>query len=431
MIDKYKLISRLIFGFLWLTMCWAGVTEHVMPGLSATGTTVLNFLADALLLVLGIMLMRSWRDMAVMGFFVIVLVGSKLLNGQDMVTMLNGAREYIPLITCGPIIRWLMNNRHAREFTESLDRQLYWLLWLQAAFITMQYVVFGGWDLAGGTLGNGFSGAASTYIYVVSFYLTMKRWDFSQSWSKNIYNCRVYIFLLYPSFLNETKVSLIYILLFFVLLYPINKIYVLRLVKLAPAILVLGVGAIYAYGQLNSDSEYNVLDADFMNEYLFGDDRDQLVELALAIQEEDFVTDELWAMDLPRFAKISLAPEALETTKGGLWWGAGAGQFRAATHSKFNQAYAWLLQGTVLMLFEVLIDLGVMGCIWLIFTLTVILATPNKEPWGKNVRIFMTAIFFLSMLYDYELSIQPLVFIYFYIAMAGLQPGPEKKQLKS
>lgn len=425
MVHKYKLFSGLLFGSIWIQLCMGFVFTEI-PALDKLNP-ILLLLTDAIFVMLGLWCTRSWRDILfTVSFFVIVLI-SKYCNHQPLFEMFNGVRDYIGLLMCAPIIRYILRSKYAEDFTERMDSLCWKFLYLQAICITWQFLRYGANDNGGGSFGWGGSGQVSTLIYLISFYLLSKRWDFSRSWFVNLKENKANFILLYPTFLNETKISFIYLLIYLLLLFPFDRKYVLRMCAAVPLLLVLFTGIFFIYLNATDADEDTVLSKEFFDDYLFGgEDPQQLIELALLVQEEEVDTDNLWVVDIPRFTKLFAVPDMLSTTGGGMLWGAGVGQFKGGTlveQSKFARKYWYLMGGTMPTLFRILIDLGVIGTIWTIVNLLTILFTPNTSPFAAQIRLYLFAVWGLIMFYDQELTIVISVWFMFYIAMSGLQPA--------
>ena len=94
-------------------------------------------------------------------------------------------------------------------------------------------------------MGGWFSGILSFSIYYASFYLLNKRID-RNNIMRSLYKNWTLIFLLFPTFLNETKISFALIIAYFILLLPIDRKYIIRITFLSPLIIILvGVGSFF------------------------------------------------------------------------------------------------------------------------------------------------------------------------------------------
>lgn len=433
MVEKYKLYSGLLFGSIWALLCVGFIATEIPP--LEKLIAIVNLLTDAIFIILGLWATRSRRDIFItVSFFAIVLI-SKYLNHQSVISMLNGCRSYIGLLMCAPIIRYLLRSKYAEDFTRRMDTLCWTFLYLQAFCITWQFIRYGANDAGGGSFGYGGTGTVSTLIYIISFYLLSKRWDFGKSWFTNFKENKANFILLYPTFLNETKISFIFLLIYVLLLYPIDRKYIIRVFAIFPLALVLLSGVFYLYLYAADQKADTVLNKEFLDIYLFGgEDPVELIELAQVYEEERFAEENLWTVDLPRFTKIFTVPEVLRKAGGGMTFGIGAGQIKGGTfisESRFSMKYGWLMGGTKPTLFLLLLDLGIAGVIWTVINLITILFTPNKAVFAKQIRLYLFAIWSLIMVYDQQLTVLISVWFMFYIAMSGLQPELKEQRQKT
>lgn len=429
MIGKYNLFVGVLFTALWVAICFGGIVQEVFPPLEAIRSAV-YLLVDITFLGLGLFTLKNRKDIIALGSLLAIILISGYLNHQDYTTLINGFRSYIILAFGVPILRFLLNSKYSARFIASFDKQLFILLCLHGAVVMFQFLRYGPGDYGGGLFGVGGSGHVSTFIYITSFYLLAKRWDFSKHFIASFQANKLYFLLLLPTFFNETKISFIYLLVYFALLFPIDRKYVVRIFLMLPFMfLALGLG-VFAYVQTTGSDE--LFDSEAMDIYLSGgEDASRLIELSVYVQDEGLDNDELWVLDLPRFTKLMVAPEALKTAGGGMLFGAGVGQFKGGSVVKlttFAREYRWLLHGSVVSSFWFLIELGVAGLAWLIIYLACMLRYPDFRPMAKNIKIYLAVIWFLILIYDQQMTVVPCMFVMFYICMVGSKYKPTEPQ---
>lgn len=426
MVEKYKIYTGFLFSSFWLLVCHGFIFDDFFPGLEFLKSPIRVF-CDFVFLTLGLISLRTRRDIIMTVLLAAIILASKIANSQTWVETLNGFRFYIPLMVSIPILRYMLVSKNACRFVRSMDLQLLYFLYIQAVVMTFQFLRYGANDNVGGTFGFGGSGPVSTLIYVISFYLLNKHWNFEKSWVENFSNNKQYIFLLFPTFLNETKISFIFILVYFLLLIKRDRKFIIRVAFLSPlaAIIVCALGFVYLKASAQNAEE--VFTIENINTYLTGgEDAEELVDLAIMIQYEGLDQDDqsIWALDLPRFIKLYKTRTALKDSKGGILLGAGVGQFKGGTiigKTHFARKNAWLLKGSIVSLFWILIELGLLGAIWLIVTLVYLLRLPLKGTMGINLKIYLSIIWGLILIYDTQFSTMFTVFITTYVAMTGLQ----------
>lgn len=346
--------------------------------------------------------------------------------------MLNGSREFFGLLFVIPVIRFMLLSKDGARFARSVDTQLKWFLVVQAFAVTYQFIKYGANDHGGGTFGYGGSGQVSSLIYMVSYYLVMKNWDSGKTFLRNLHANRWWVLLLYPTFLNETKVSFVFLVVYFMTLTEINRHFIFRTIKVLPVMILVIVGAGWVYFATTPADADEMMTVEFFDSYLVGQDIDEIVEKAIMVQDEGLVGESDFLVDVPRFGKVFLVPEALSHTKGGMWLGAGLGQFKGGNlvkKSQFASRYQWLLYGSVLFLFFVLIQLGIVGVIWFAAdVITAVFVKNTRSVYGINVSLYVLMNILISVIYNDQMRYISVCFLMFYLVMWGLQPAGDADQ---
>lgn len=428
MIEKYNLYRRTFFIAFWLMQCFGFIAEEILPPLNVLRSTTF-LLCDMVFFLLGILCLIENRDkgdnIVFFSFIAISCISTLFINREGLLMLFNGMRDFLGLIFVIPIFRYFFNARYGgKDFIKTFDKHLFIYLCIQAVCITWQFIKYGANDHGGGSMGNGASGLASTCIYFASYYLMTKRWDSALSYGANLWKNRILIFLLYPSFLNETKISFIFLICYFLLLLKIDKTAVRKFLIAIPALI--GVLAIVfpIYLDVTDQDADRVLSKEFFDEYLLGgQELDRMVEVALMIQDEIIVIDEtdLWSVDIPRFTKILWLPQTLESADGGMTFGAGLGQFKGGSSvkmSKFAQENQWGLLGSRPWMFFVIVQIGVIGFIWYILSVYHILNFKhNSYDFAKNIKIYLSVILLLILFYNESLRSFQFCSVIFYIIL--------------
>ena len=236
-IEKSKFISKIFFGVFWIVAITPFFGQEFMPSVYEKISSPLFALIDFVLILLGAWVIRDKKDW----FFLLLFVGFSfistcIINDYSILFFVNGLRLYLCYIIIVPIFRYFLTDDHrSKGFIEKMDRALYIFLWLQLPTAAVQCFLYGAYDQVGGSMGWMMSGEMSTLVYLISFYLMHKNWDSSKSYIDNIRANWILIFLLIPSFLNETKISFIYLLMYiyvFILKNSFtNRNYVLRQIR--------------------------------------------------------------------------------------------------------------------------------------------------------------------------------------------------------
>lgn len=422
-ISRYKLYLYVFMSAFWLACCWGFVADELIPPLHKFDT-VKYLIVDFALAILGLSCLRNKFDIAVFVSFIILSVFSSFVfNHVGFMIYFNGFRDFIGLTLVVPVLRYFFTSDHAADFKRLFDKTLYIWLWLQAVCITWQFIRYGAGDMGGGTLGEGGSGMTSMLIYVVSFYLIAPHWDSSRYW-ESLKKNKVYIFLLYPTFLNETKISFILFFAYFLLLMKFDKTLLIRMVYIVPLGFIMLIGIFAAYLSATDQEAEKYFLSDTYADYLYGLDLDELVELGQKIQDGDMVIDQFdkWGIDIPRFAKIGIMMPVLASKKCGLLFGEGIGQFKGWTTGRmthFANEYQWLLIGSRPMFFSIIVQLGFLGLIWLVWLLVRLIFSGNAtRPLGKQLRWLIALCMVLIMIYNDSLREATMCIMFFFILLA-------------
>lgn len=436
LISRYKLYFYTFFVTFWIACCWGFVADELLPPLHKLDTAR-ALLVDGVMAVLGLACLRSRTDLGVfLSFIFLSAISSFLLNHEGISFYFNGFRDFIGLLLVVPVLRYFFTSSHSEEFHRSFDKALFVWLCLQAVCITWQFIRYGAGDMGGGSLGEGGSGMTSMMIYVVSFYLLSKRWDASRYW-RSLAENKIYVILLYPTFLNETKISLILVVAYFVLLIKFDRKLLLKLTYIVPSGLAVFVGLFLIYASITGQDPEDFLSSELYEEYLYGLDLDELVDIGQRVQDGLIEVDptDVWQQDIPRFAKIGLMMPILHGTTGGIIFGEGIGQFKGwvtGRTTSFAREYQWLMIGSRPMLFVMLVQMGLAGVIWLLWRLSLpVFQGRGGRPMEWQIRALIALCFLIVMLYNDSLREIVVCTVLFYVLLAVRYSAlPEEVDLK-
>jgi hypothetical protein len=432
MIEKDPLYFKLFLFVFWVLACSGFVTQELLPFLSPL-VSPLALLCDAIMVILGFVTLDSKRDRIYLAaFFVIGIISTSFINKESAINLINGSREFIGMLFAVPVMRHFLTTKEHADYKARIDRQLLIFLYVQAFCVTWQFIRYGANDHGGGSMGMGFSGIVSLMIYIISFYLISQKWDRDNYW-QSLKDNKLYVILLYPSMLNETKTSFFLLAIYFILLYRFEIQKIGKLIMLVPVILFACIGLGYFYLTATDQKADVVGDSAYMLDYLVGEDPEMLMELALKVQDEEIETDNLWVVDIPRFTKILTVPDLLEDTKGGMLWGAGLGQFKGGTTvalTRFATKNKWALQGTRPWLYSLMIQFGFIGTIWFFVNLFSIVALRHKPfEMSKAIKIYLLLTTLMILFYDDAFRSLIFCFGFFYIALASsYKSEPDKNE---
>ncbi len=418
-VSREKFVVALLLAAFWSMGTYAFLFQLWSEDVASAVRVPLSLVSDAIVMGIGICVLKRKVDYWLVGTFITYsFVSTIILNSGSLVQWLNGLRYYSMFLFMIPILRWLMSGPlRSRYFITLMDKNLYAFLIAQAPCLVYQYFAYGGWDLGGGTLGFFFSGDVSTIIYLISFYLMVKRWDCTKGYFGNLKDNYTLLLLLLPTFLNETKISFIYLFLYFLLLFPFSKRNLKKFVIALPVMVacLFAIGHIYLSLNTNIYSKDNVFSMEYLEWYIAGDE-DGLNVLEYAFENMEEVEDSDYQRGLKMLAYtwiVGRHPDALMC-------GFGIGQMKGGTvvdNTPFAKDYRWLIDGTMMTLLAMLLELGVIGAIWLIwFTIVAFrFFCPHKIHRRKNLTLFLFAVMMLLMVYNVALNALVFGMIFFYL----------------
>lgn len=417
-------IQRTFFALFWVIGCFGFIYQEIIPPLELLFTPM-NLLADGVILMLGLLTLRKKIHILMISiFFAATFVSSCFVNNMGLVQWANGTRSFFGILFLIPVFHhfWSTPTRH-RHFITALDKHLFIWLCVQPFCVVYQFLRYGAGDQVGGSFGDGGSSIVSFGIYFASFYLLNKRLDQTQVF-KSIRDNIWLVILLFPTFLNETKVSFILLLMYFFLLFPINRSYIKRVLVISPVVLLLTGGAIWVYIETVDRSDDMLNPKFLMEEYLYSDY--SVEELAGAM--EWVAENENQLPDIPRFAKIGFIPYIIDENGGHWMEGLGLQGFSGSVslgENKLVSEYNWFFIGTNPYVCYIIIQIGIIGVIWtLIFYYQMFFFCPPGYQKNKNIHIF--AILCFIILLFYADMVKTLFFSFLYFLFCFLQWKPEE-----
>lgn len=421
--DKAVIYQRVLFTVFWVFATFGFVNDEILPFITSLRSP-LFFGIDLVIIGLGLATMREsrWSMLSIGIFTLLSLVVTVILNGYSLLFYINGYREFVGIAYFYPIIRYFNNTEQRRaRFVRAFDKNLYIFLVIQAVCITFQFFKYGAGDQGGGSFGNNYSGVVSLSIYAISFYLMQKRIDrnhfFDSLWAN-----KSLIFLLYPTFLNETKVSFVLLLLYFFLLLPLDRKMFMRIVISVPVVAVLFfLGDIVYSSQESGKNDF--LSKEYLAEYLIGDIDDPEGDAKYNLEENS-------ATDLPRYLKFVLMQQLDAEHPGHVLTGFGVGQFKGGNNmerSALADEYDWLFFGTMPYALHVYIQLGVLGLLWMVFNFWVMFTEHPVGLGRRNKLIQFYLVLNVLIVLVYNEAFRGPEFSFFFasiLATSWLKPEP-------
>lgn len=380
-IHKRKFVLYLLLCVFWIVGGVPFFGQELAANVYEAIKSYLLLLADAIIIVLGLATIKKKTDIIILvSFIFIAYISTCVINNASIVQFLNGIRHYISFIFLIPIIRYCIDDLNSEDYAISvLDKHLYVFLWMQLPCAIIQCALYGAFDQVGGSLGWMYSGEMSTLVYLISLYFMRKRWDASLGYIANIKNNIELIILLFPSFLNETKISFIYFALYFIFIMPMDRKLIMRMLVLIPSIIILLpiVGSLYL--SITGASE-KTLSANYIEEYLYGDDDGRDFVEFLLDNGSDVIDEDL--QDFARFAKFSALITIMEEQPRAYLCGFGVGQFKGGSlldQTDLYKEYEWLFVGVKMMFYQIALELGLLGLIWFVLIWILLFRSGNNS----------------------------------------------------
>lgn len=423
-LDRLHIAERLFWAVFWVTTCVGFVADEWLSPMTQLRSAA-TLLCEAAIITAAVMVVKNriiWWLIA--AFIALTWITTTQLNPIPTGTWLNGLREFIGLATAYPVAVALC--REKREtFLNQLDRNLLIFLCLQMFCIPYQFFLYGSGDLVGGSLGQLYSGQISICIYLASFFLIRRRLDYDnlfQSVRKNWYLPA----LLLPTFLNETKVSFILLPLYILLLLPLDRKLLTRLVVTAP----LMAGALWIGAQIYNTTTKDLAQGGGMFKnteeayayFMF----ENLENTEAAVQWD---IDNIGHADVPRLTKLMFLTILNELEPGHVITGFGLGHFKGNVigATDFARQYDWLLSGSIPYVFHIYIQLGLIGIALLIAYCTAVFARAPLPHCRRDVPLQLLLAFIVALTFLYNDALRHLSFCIFLFSLLSASWIPNQQ----
>lgn len=384
-------LKKIIIYSLLTTLAISGFTGFLIDeSILSIDKSITTFILDVLLFLIAIASINKTKQIRKLllfsSFFLIISIISYILNSKNLnlSAYANGLREFLPYFLF-PIIYINILQSNWRNFLISkFNTFLYIFLVLQIPVSIYQFLKYGAGDFVGGTQGAGFSGILTFLIFLSTYYLMIKKFDENNFFKNLLKKSFLFIFWL-PAFINETKISFILILCFFLLIVKLSFSNIKKIVFIT--FLILPIFFFFNFIYQNTVSNFtstDFLDLNFLENYLATDDTQK---------------------DIPRLQKIGIV--MLQFNNEEILWGKGVGQFKGGSKlslTPFATKYEWLLSGSVPMFFFLLVQIGLIGAIWfIIYWFFLISFRPEQKQrvnYSTNLIIFTTVCYIIIQVYD-------------------------------
>jgi len=421
--SKIKIFFIILYIYLYI-----GIISTVSPALKGYSGYLL-FCCDLGLIGLGLMFINKPKNRFILGLFLFFIVTSTFTYAvnfnANLLSHINGLREYFILFSAYSFINVVFLSDCRELFLKKLYGFIKPFLIIQIPVTFYQFSKYGAGDSVGGTFGHGETGVLTIVIFTLCFYLV---WVHTNRRTSDRFNFRINLIILpflLPIFINETKISFIFLALFF--LFQLNlrgKALVSNIILLIFAIAILNIYNNYNAAGVRSESVFN---KEFLKEYLAmefeGKDEYNKKEFL-----EKYSLEKGEYIDIPRLTKITLAIKTLSQDSLKMLLGNGIGIFKGGKilgRSEYSVENLWLLGGSRPYLFFLLIQGGLINTLLILILLFYALIRNYKKRVSqngksrllKNLRYFLLAILIVILFYDDSLRNGAVVIIITSISM--------------
>lgn len=414
---KYQLVCNTLFVLFWVLATYNFISQELAGREVPIVELGVRLLGQGVIVLLGLWTLRSRTDIIIIAAFcALTLISTVWVNNQGFMVWVDGLRLYIGFLFMVPVLRYLLADRQFRNwFIERVDRNLFRFLLLQFPCMVWQFLRYSNFDLVGGSLGYMMSGVISNLIYLCSFYLMLRRWDKTKGYMANIMANWLLVVLLIPSFLNETKISFVFMLMYLFFLIPMDRQFIKHIVWIAPVIGLSLLGVSYLYLSAIGGSSY-VTDGASVAKYLVGDEA--ALNMVEGIMEHN---DQAVDQDFARGLKFAVIPAIMNRNPPAWTCGYGIGQYKvgdSADKVAFAKQYQWLLSGTMIQGLVVWLETGLLGVgLYLLFWLVILGVFRRRLGRNKQLQWFLGINALVFTVYNAPFFVIPYFIIFLYMML--------------
>lgn len=333
-------------------------------------------------------------------FIFVSFISFSFSNNSSILSHINGIRETVVFICYFIIMDVLYYSGHFQKINNKFSTFAYIFLVLQIPISFIQFIQYGPGDLVGGTFEVGGSGLLTLSVFLLVFYMIENK---IRTANERIKIGIPHIIFLIPVAFNETKISFVLILLFFLSFTKLKEIRSNIVISFWGIIAIVFFSFIYSTNEnIRFDNPIEgFTSSDFLEKYLYGD-----------VDENP--------NDVPRFTKLVISLQKLNED-GDLLFGKDYGAFmfnNREIRSEFSRRYNWLLMGSLPYSLYLLVSGGV-------FLLLLVCAIIYEEILSKYKRIlrfnslplliFSTSIFVIILFYNDAFRSPVFSFIFVFI----------------
>lgn len=395
-----KLEIKIFFILLYCLSFYLFIGDELLPFISNANTFILLAI-EMTLICLGLIKFK-YSKIEYKFLFLLFLVTSTItyfINSADIgiIGHLNGLRAYLVIFSLIYFMQWVFLTINFISFLKRFDQFTTVFLWAQIPTSIYQFIKYGAGDHVGGTLSNGYSGVLSCLLILFVMYKIVMTSYISQFRKINSKNFLIFAPFLFPTFINETKITFLLLPILFVLFlrFEAGRIGQSVLVLCIASTSLFGFNQIYqSVSQEQTKQNINtIFTKEFVEKYFFN---------------ENTVTSQ--TEDVGRFERFGFYNEILKKANYTVIFGKGFGLFKGAKflgESEFTLSIKPYVSGSNIAIAMMYLEGGWINT--LIFILLIIvmgyrqIIKIQKEVYLRRLMIFSQVIVFISLFYNSSL----------------------------
>ena len=306
-------------------------------------------LCDGTMILLGLSSVFTHRNFYGVRLWLLFVIGAVLTiiltsDRFGIVEQLNGVRALLFYFASLVVTYDLFTSDLGDLFVDLMTKFIILFAIVQIPFAGYQFLKYGASDAVGGTFGLvGGSGMLSQILYIICFFLLVRYASLEDGSHFKIGKTLLFIPLLIPTMLNETKISFVLLPVFLLLIVATGK-------KIYRSVAILLMGVViafmlnYFYSETVQDTR-NLLDRDYLDRYM----------LHVNPQSNE---------DLPRLQRLAIMFQMMGKDVGAITLGMGYGVMGGGSVmnvSRLGRRLYYLVTGSRILLFSVWIQGGLLA----------------------------------------------------------------------
>lgn len=382
--------KNLIYFFIFILSVYSFYTFiiNILPFLTPIRPYIL-IICDLSLFLLPVLSNAYYKQNFINYILIIFLCTSSItfllnINHVDLLTHINGLREFFVVFSSLIYIRHIMRSEYAHILHKLMIGFIFLFLIAQIPISIMQYLKYGASDFVGGSIGYGGSGTITLFIYLGCFFLMANNAFKNNFRNFNFYYLIILIPFFIPSFINETKITFFLLFLFFFFLIRLKvRDFFSIIIIISSFYLIFNFFSATYIKTTKFESIDQIASTEYLKNYLYKEDEKNTMS---------------------RFTRIKSAYNIINQDVLSLLFGKGIGILKGGNilhQTEISLKYNWLLSGTRSYILYLMIQGGLINGIIMLITILYPFFSYmiyTKKKYNKfvinklNIFLFITAI---------------------------------------